>query len=72
MVLKISQKGWVVFPAEFRKKYQLQPGTEVVFVDYGGVLSLVPAMKDAVNEAFGILAGEPSLTDELLKERKAP
>ncbi|MBN2499850.1 MAG: AbrB/MazE/SpoVT family DNA-binding domain-containing protein, partial [Anaerolineales bacterium] len=41
--LTISSKGWVVIPAELRKKYQLTPGTKVIIVDYGGVLSIVPA-----------------------------
>jgi AbrB family looped-hinge helix DNA binding protein len=34
MSLTISKKGWVVIPAELRKKYQLAPGTEVIIVDY--------------------------------------
>jgi len=38
MTLTISSKGWVVIPAELRKKYHLMPGTEVLIVDYGGVL----------------------------------
>jgi len=38
MTLTISSKGWVVIPAELRKKYHLTPGTEVLIVDYGGVL----------------------------------
>ena len=44
--LTISQKGWVVIPAEFRKKYQLTPGTKVQVVDYGGVLSIVRVSDD--------------------------
>ena len=28
MTLTISNKGWVVIPAELRKKYNLQPGTD--------------------------------------------
>jgi AbrB family looped-hinge helix DNA binding protein len=69
MTLKISQKGWVVIPADLRKKYHLEPGTEVVFVDYGGVLALVPAMEDAIRQAAGLLKGNSSLVQALLKER---
>ncbi|NIM92786.1 MAG: AbrB/MazE/SpoVT family DNA-binding domain-containing protein [Anaerolineales bacterium] len=70
MVLKISQKGWVVIPADLRRKYDLKPGDEIHVVDYGGVLSLIPASKDPVKQGLGILKGEKSLTDALIAERK--
>ena len=69
MTLTVSNKGWVVIPAELRKKYNLTPGTEVVVVDYGGVLSIVPALRKPVKEGRGLLKGLPSLTDDLRKER---
>lgn len=69
MTLKISTKGWVVIPAELRKKYQLKAGDEVNIIDYGGVLAIVPALEDAVKEAAGMLRGGESLTKALLKER---
>jgi AbrB family looped-hinge helix DNA binding protein len=71
MTLTISNKGWVVIPADLRKKYNLTPGTEVVIVDYGGVLAIVPAMKDPVKQGYGMLKGGPSLTQALLKEHAA-
>ncbi|TRZ53551.1 AbrB/MazE/SpoVT family DNA-binding domain-containing protein [bacterium] len=69
MNVTVSQKGWVVIPAELRKKYHLKPGTEVAVVDYGGVLSLVPAMRDPIKQGRGLLKDLPSLTEDLLKER---
>jgi len=69
MTLTVSNKGWIVIPAELRRKYHLVPGTEVVVVDYGGVLAIVPAMKNPVQQAYGMLKGGPSLTRALLKER---
>lgn len=69
MALTISNKGWVVIPAELRKKYNLFPGTEVVIVDYGGVLAIIPALKDPIKQGRGMLKGLPSLTEDLLKER---
>ncbi|MFZ1040020.1 MAG: AbrB/MazE/SpoVT family DNA-binding domain-containing protein [Anaerolineales bacterium] len=69
MTLTISNKGWVVIPAELRRKYKLQPGAEVVIVDYGGVLSIIPAAQEPIQRARGSLKGLPSLTKELLKER---
>ena len=67
--LTISNKGWVVIPAELRKKYHLTPGTEVVIVDYGGVLSIVPTYKDPIKKGRGLLKDLPVLTGDLLKER---
>ena len=69
MALTISNKGWVVIPADLRKKYNLMPGTEVVIVDYGGVLAIIPALKDPIKQGRGMLKGLPSLTQDLRKER---
>ena len=71
MAFKISQKGWVVIPARLREKYNLQPGDEVRVVDYGGVLSLVPAQDDPIAHAAGMLKGEPSLVEALLAEHES-
>jgi AbrB family looped-hinge helix DNA binding protein len=70
MTLTVSSKGWIVIPAELRKKYHLTPGTEVVIVDYGGVLSIIPAMKDPIKAGRGLLKDLPSLTKDLLEERR--
>lgn len=69
MSLTVSNKGWVVIPAELRKKYNILPGTEVVIVDYGGVLSIIPALDNPIKQGRGLLKGLPSLTRDLLKER---
>ena len=71
MTLTISNKGWVVIPAELRKKYNLLPGTEVVIVDYGGVLAIIPALRNPVKQGRGLLRELPSLSQDLLKERAA-
>jgi AbrB family looped-hinge helix DNA binding protein len=31
----VSEKGWIVIPADRRKKYNLHPGAEISVVDYG-------------------------------------
>jgi len=71
MALRISEKGWVVIPAELRRKYGLKPGTTLQIVDYGGVLSLVPSLLDPVRQAAGMLKGKKSLTRSLRAERRA-
>ncbi|MDA2924269.1 AbrB/MazE/SpoVT family DNA-binding domain-containing protein [Acidobacteria bacterium AH-259-L09] len=65
----VSSKGWIVIPAEYRRKYRLKPGDKVRIVDYGGVLSIVPAFADPIREAAGILRGKSSLRRALLEER---
>jgi AbrB family looped-hinge helix DNA binding protein len=71
MTLTISEKGWVVIPAELRKKHNLHPGAQVQVVDYGGVLALVPTLDHPVQQAAGMLKGRKSLTRALLAERRA-
>ena len=70
MVSKISSKGWVVIPAEYRKKYNLRAGTKVVIVDYGGVLAIVPAVKDPIKKGKGSLKGNLSMLQDFKKDRE--
>jgi AbrB family looped-hinge helix DNA binding protein len=60
MPVTASEKGWVVIPADLRKKYNLRPGAKVSVVDCGGVLALVPAMARPVRQAAGMLKGRTS------------
>ena len=74
MTITVSNKGWVVIPAEYRKKYNLKPGATVQVVDYDGVLALVPTLTNPIKEAFGLLApkvGEKRLTQALIEEHEA-
>ena len=65
----VSSKGWVVIPADYRKRYQVHPGSQVEIVDYGGGMSLVPVLARPLRDAQGLLKGGRSLTDALLRER---
>jgi AbrB family looped-hinge helix DNA binding protein len=69
-VLTVSAKGWVVIPAEMRKKYNLAPGSKVVIVDYGGVLAILPVPKDPIKAGRGFLKGKPSMYADMKKERE--
>jgi AbrB family looped-hinge helix DNA binding protein len=68
-IATISSKGWIVIPADMRKKYALRSGARIMLVDYGGVLAIVPVMSDPVEEAAGMLEGGPALVKALLEER---
>lgn len=69
-ITSMSSKGWIVIPAELRKKYDLRPGSGVALVDYGGVIAIVPALANAVEESAGLLKGGPSLAQALHRERQ--
>jgi AbrB family looped-hinge helix DNA binding protein len=70
MNVRLSSKGWVVIPAAMREKYGLKPGSDVQVVDYGGVLSLVPALKDPIQAGAGMLKGGNSLTQAIVEEHR--
>jgi len=70
MNVTVSQKGWVVIPAALRKKYGLKPGARLQFVDYGGVMALVPGFDDPVREGAGMLQGDDSLTAAIVEEHR--
>ena len=70
MDVKISSKGWLVIPADLRRKYHLRPGTKVTVVDYGGVLSLVPIADDAISASAGTLSSPTSLTASVVKQHQ--
>jgi AbrB family looped-hinge helix DNA binding protein len=64
----VSAKGWIVIPAGLRRKYGIKPGDQVRIVDYGGVLSVIPAMTEPIKEAAGMLHGGPSLTHAIVED----
>lgn len=66
----LSEKGWVVIPQEIREKYHLKKGDKVHFIDYGGVISIIPVLKDPIEEGAGSVKGKTSLVKALLKARK--
>lgn len=66
----VSGKGWVVIPREIREKYGLQRGAKVHVVDLGGHIILIPAAKDPVAAARGMLKGGPPMTEGLLADRR--
>jgi AbrB family looped-hinge helix DNA binding protein len=68
-ITKISVKGSVHIPKAVRLRCGLKPGMRVQVVDYGGVLSLIPLLTDAINQAAGMRKGETSLIEALLIER---
>ena len=58
----ISKKGQIVIPAELRSRHRLSPGTQVEFVDEGGVIRLVVCRRVARSEpaaGYGLIKVKP-------------
>lgn len=70
MKAKVSAKGWIVIPAALRKHFGLKPGTIVEVQEMGEKIVITPGIKDPVDEFYGKLGGEISLTDALLEDRR--
>jgi AbrB family looped-hinge helix DNA binding protein len=66
----LSTKGWVVIPQELRERYRLKKGDRVHFIDYGGVVAIVPVSKHPLTDAAGMLKGGVSLTQTLMNSRR--
>src|SRR5438067_1370043 len=81
---KVSSKGWVVIPKEIRDEMGLKPGDEVQFAVLPplpnmkqdkalNVLQIIRVPEDPVALLSGLFSqrpGEPSWTENLLKERR--
>lgn len=65
----LSAKGWVVIPQELRQRHGLKKGDRVHFMEYGGVIAIVPVSRNAIKESTGMLKGDTSLIKALLKSR---
>ena len=69
--VKVSSKGQIVLPAKIRKKYGLEPGTELGIVEYAGAIYLVPVSEDPIGELRGLAAGVDGFSsEEFLAERR--
>lgn len=70
IVSTVSKKGWVVIPKEHRIRHNLHPGSQVIFVEYGEILAIVPIPQDPLEALHGMFAQGESLTEMLLEARQ--
>ncbi len=68
--VKVLAKGQIVIPASIRKKYGITPGFEINIFEFDNIIYLIPPARDPVKEAMGCLPMKPSLSEQLLKERR--
>jgi AbrB family looped-hinge helix DNA binding protein len=71
MVVTMSSKGQLVIPAEVRTALGILPGTRILVTVENKHIVLQPVTEQLVEETKGILAGGPSLSDELQRERRS-
>ncbi len=69
-ISRVSSKGWVVIPAAIRARLKIRAGDAVEFVEYGGVLHLVPLPPDPARALKGMIRTETSLPETLLGDRR--
>jgi AbrB family looped-hinge helix DNA binding protein len=69
-VSTVTTKGQLVIPAKLRRKYSIQEGTQVAFLEQGKRLVLQPLTPEFIRSLRGSLKGEPSPLHALLEDRK--
>jgi len=66
-----TSKGQLVIPAELRRKYKIEAGTKVKFLeDQFGRIVLQPLTEDYIDRVRGFLADGPDLLSMWEKERR--
>jgi len=68
----VSQKGWVVIPAEIRRRCGMVPGAKLSIVEYAGRISIMPVLRNPEDEGMGSLKRKGrggSLAKALERER---
>ena len=54
---KVKAKGQIVIPVDIRRKFRIEEGTRVAFLEDEGRLFLQPVTDDFIEGMKGILAG---------------
>ena len=69
MKTSVTKRGQTVIPAPIRKKYGINEGTVLQWIDTGEGIKVIPVPKDLVKAVRGVAKGE-KLLENLLKERR--
>lgn len=68
-IVKVSSKGQVVIPKEMRDRKHIKPGNKVLVVEMDAGVTILPIPEDPIEAGRGLLKGEGSLVEALLRER---
>ena len=69
-ITSVSTKGQFVIPSEMRAALRIKPGTRIAVTQEGSRIVLEPVSEELVDRTRAMLAGGPSLTKSLLRERR--
>jgi AbrB family looped-hinge helix DNA binding protein len=66
---KVSPKGWIVIPAELRRKLGIRPGDTVQFFESGDGVFIAPSSPNPIDDLIGCAEGDWTV-DDWLEERR--
>jgi len=69
MQTAVTKRGQTVIPAAIRKRYQIENGARLVWLDDGETIRVVPVTEDPLQSLRGRGRGK-KLTERLLLERR--
>jgi AbrB family looped-hinge helix DNA binding protein len=69
-ITTVSTKGQFVIPSDMRSALGIKPGTRICVTHEGTRIILEPVTAELVDKTRGMLAGGPSLSEELIRERR--
>ena len=69
-IVKTSNRGQIVIPRDVRRQLNILPGKKILVKAEGDRVILLPLPDDPVEHFCGIFQEGPSLTEELLSERR--
>ena len=65
----MTSKGQIVVPARLRRRYGLQAGVKVYFIERDHEILFQPVTREYIRSIQGMLSSKTSVTGELLEER---
>lgn len=69
MQTSVTKRGQTVIPAAIRKRYHIEDGDQLVWLDDGQAITVVPVPRDPIRALRGRGKGE-RLVERLLLERE--
>ena len=64
--VKVHRKGLIVLPKEIRVKYGIIEGSDVVLIDEGGQIVLIP--RSRLVDSYGIAREYSGVIDKIIEE----
>ncbi|PYX55821.1 MAG: AbrB/MazE/SpoVT family DNA-binding domain-containing protein [Acidobacteria bacterium] len=64
----VKAKGQVVIPVDIRRKFRIDEGTRVAFLEEGGRLFIQPVTDEFIDAMKGVLARRQGLPDRVERD----